>query len=141
MKYINSLLIGLALFVAYLFGNVSFARDYLTIGITQFPSSFHPNIDNMLAKAYIQALTRRPLTVYNDKWKLQCMLCIKLPTLENGLAKKEIAPNGRKGVAVTYTLHPNATWGDGSPVTTKDIIFIWNSTVAYTKLMLLTKKP
>ena len=125
MKYINSLLIGLALFVAYLFGNVSFARDYLTIGITQFPSSFHPNIDNMLAKAYIQALTRRPLTVYNDKWKLQCMLCIKLPTLENGLAKKEIAPNGRKGVAVTYTLHPNATWGDGRPVTTKDIIFTW----------------
>ncbi len=101
------------------------ARDQLTIGITQFPSSFHPNIDSMLAKTYILALTRRPLTVYDQEWNLKCMLCTNIPTLENGLAKKETTPDGKNGIAVTYTLHPNATWGDGMPVTTKDVIFTW----------------
>ncbi|MBT3916561.1 MAG: hypothetical protein HOF23_09330, partial [Rhodospirillaceae bacterium] len=28
-------------------------KDRLVIGITQFPSTFHPNIDSMLAKTYI----------------------------------------------------------------------------------------
>ena len=32
-------------------------------------------------------------------------------------------PDGKKGVKVTYTIHPKATWGDGTPVTTKDVIF------------------
>ncbi len=101
------------------------ADDELVIGITQFPSSFHPNIDSMLAKSYILAMTRRPITVFDKDWKLVCMLCIKLPTIENGLAKPERAPNGKRGIAVTYTLHPKVTWGDGVPVTTKDVVFTW----------------
>jgi peptide/nickel transport system substrate-binding protein len=105
--------------------NNAVAKEQLTIGITQFPSSFHPNIDSMLAKTYILALTRRPLTAYDQNWKLICMLCTKLPTFENGLAKKETTPNGRSGVAVTYSIHPQATWGDGVPVTTKDVQFTW----------------
>ncbi len=31
------------------------AKDELVIGITQFPSTFHPNIDAMAAKSYILA--------------------------------------------------------------------------------------
>src|SRR3546814_4078548 len=26
---------------------------------------------------------------------------------------------------MTYTLQPDATWGDGTPVTTKDVLFTW----------------
>jgi len=99
--------------------------DELVIGITQFPSSFHPNIDSMLAKSYILAMTRRPITVFNKDWKLVCMLCTQLPTIENSLAKPERAPNGKQGIAVTYTLNPRATWGDGVPVTTRDVVFTW----------------
>ena len=101
------------------------SNDELVIGITQFPSSFHPNIDSMLAKSYILAMTRRPITVFDRDWKLVCMLCVTLPTIENGRAKPERAPNGKRGIAVTYTLHPKATWGDGVPVTTKDVVFTW----------------
>ena len=56
------------------------ANETLTIGTTQFPSTFHPNIDSMLAKNYILGMTRRPLTMHNAKWKLGCMLCETLPT-------------------------------------------------------------
>jgi len=100
-------------------------KDKLVIGITQFPSTFHPNIDAMLAKSYILAMTRRPFTVYDKTWKNICLLCTKLPSIENGLAKPETAPGGRKGIAVTYTIMPKATWGDGVPVTTKDVLFTW----------------
>lgn len=101
------------------------AKDELVIGITQFPSSFHPTIDTMMAKTYILSMTRRPFTVYNKDWQLICMLCTKLPTIENGLAVPEKTPKGSQGIAVTYTIHGQATWGDGTPVTTKDVLFSW----------------
>ena len=101
------------------------ARDDLVIGITQFPSTFHPNIDAMLAKTYILGLTRRPLTVYDKDWQLRCMLCVKLPTIENGLAVPERTPDGKQGIAVTYTIRDDANWGDGKPVSTDDVVFTW----------------
>ena len=97
----------------------------LTIGITQFPSTFNPYIDPMLAKSYILAMTRRPVLTYDAKWKLRCFLCEQVPSIENGLAKIVTLPNGKKGIEVTYTLKPGLTWGDGTPLTTKDIIFAW----------------
>ncbi len=101
------------------------SRDELVIGLTQFPASFHPNIDSMLAKTYVLAMTRRPFTAYDAEWKLVCMLCVELPTIDNGLAVPERGPKGKKGVAVTYAIRPDATWGDGVPVTTKDVVFTW----------------
>ena len=79
----------------------------------------------MLAKSYILGFTRRPFTVHDQDWQLVCMLCTKLPTIENGLAVPETAPNGKKGIAVTYTIRPDAVWGDGKPITTKDVLFTW----------------
>ncbi len=101
------------------------AREELVIGITQFPSTFHPAIDSMLAKSYILAMTRRPLTVYDAEWKLVCMLCVELPTIENGGAVREKTPDGGDGIAITYTIRPGARWGDGTPVTTRDVLFTW----------------
>jgi peptide/nickel transport system substrate-binding protein len=99
--------------------------DELVIGITQYPSTFHPNIDSMLAKTYVLSFTRRPFTAYDKDWKLVCMLCETLPSIENGLAVPEKTPDGKQGIAVTYTIRADATWGDGTPVTTKDVVFTW----------------
>jgi peptide/nickel transport system substrate-binding protein len=101
------------------------AKDELVIGITQFPSTFHPNIDAMMAKSYVLGMTRRPFTVYDPDWELVCLLCTELPTLENGLAVIEpgAGEGGRDGIRITYTIHPEATWGDGVPVTTEDVLF------------------
>ncbi len=46
------------------------AKDELIIGMTQFPSTFHPNIDSMLAKTYVLSMARRPFTVHDKDWKL-----------------------------------------------------------------------
>ncbi len=105
-------------------------KDELIIGITQFPSTLNPLIDAMLAKSYVLGMARRPITTYGPDWQLICMLCAGLPTIENGRAvpfelDKPNDAGGTKGIRLTYTLHPDAAWGDGTPVTTKDVIFTW----------------
>ncbi len=100
-------------------------RRQLTIGITQFPSTFHPAIDSMLAKTYVLSAVRRPFTAFDPEWQLICLLCVELPTLENGGAVKERTPEGKQGIAVTYTIQPGAAWGDGTPVTSADVVFSW----------------
>ncbi len=97
----------------------------LKIGSTQYPSTLHPLIDSMLAKSYVLGMTRRPLTAYDQEWQLICLLCVELPTIENGLAVPEELPDGGEGIAVTYQIHPEATWGDGTPVTSADAVFTW----------------
>lgn len=103
------------------------AKDNLVIGITQYPSTFHPNIDSMLAKSYVHGLTRRPITVINAEWDTVCLLCEELPTLENGGAKLEKTPDGKDGIAVTYKIIDEAVWGDGNPITVDDVIFTWET--------------
>ena len=100
-------------------------RTELIIGVTQFPPSFNPALDTSVAQTYVLGMTRRPFTVFDQEWKLICMLCTGLPSFDNGLAVKETLDDGTTGVAVTYTIHPDATWADGTPVTTKDVVFTW----------------
>lgn len=100
-------------------------RDELVIGITQFPASFHPMFEAMVAKSYVLGMTRRPHTTYDADWRLICMLCEQLPTIDNGLAVRETTPDGKEGIAVTYTIVAGAVWGDGTPITTRDVVFAW----------------
>jgi len=101
------------------------AQDELVIGITQFPSTLHPYINAMLAKSYVLNAVLRPLTAYDQDWTLVCLLCEELPTIENGGAVPETLADGSTGVAVTFRIHPDATWGDGTPVTSADAVFTW----------------
>ncbi|HEY4636526.1 MAG TPA: peptide ABC transporter substrate-binding protein, partial [Rhodospirillales bacterium] len=103
------------------------AKDTLVIGITQFPATLHPDIDEMAAKSYVLGATRRPFTTYDPDWKLTCMLCVELPTLENGGARLETTPDGKHGMAVTYRIQPGARWGDGVPLTSADVVFTWQA--------------
>ena len=103
------------------------ARETLTIGITQFPSTLHPNIDSMAAKSYVLGFCRRPVTAHGPDWRLAPMLCEELPSLENGLAVQETTPDGRPGLRVTWVLRQGLRWGDGTPLTTEDLRFTWEA--------------
>jgi peptide/nickel transport system substrate-binding protein len=100
-------------------------HDTLTIGIAQFPSSLHPDIDPEVVRAYAMGFVIRPVTAFDAAWKNTCLLCTDLPTLENGLARREDRPDGKAGLAVTIKLKPGLTWGDGQSVTARDILFTW----------------
>jgi len=105
-------------------------RDSLTIGLSQYPGNFHPNIENMAAKAYIQGFTLRPVTAYGADWKLTCIACESLPSLENGEAVRETMPDGKPGLRVTWRLK-ELKWGDGTPVTAEDMRFAWEAGRAF----------
>jgi peptide/nickel transport system substrate-binding protein len=100
-------------------------HDTLTIGIAQFPSSLQPDIDAEVVRSYAMGFVIRQITAFGPDWKNSCLLCTELPTLENGLAKVEDRADGKKGLAVTIKLKPDLAWGDGQPVTAKDIAFTW----------------
>ena len=122
----KKLLLVLTATVTLFISLFSHANDELTIGITQFPATLHPNIESMVAKSYVLGMTQRPFTAYDQEWKLVCMLCTDLPTIEKGTAKLETTAEGNQGIAVTYTIQPEARWGDGTPITTADVMFTWN---------------
>lgn len=103
------------------------SRDALTIGITQYPSTFHPNIENMAAKSYVLGFVRRPLTAWDADWRLTCLACETLPSLDNGLAERETTPDGKPGIRVTYRLRGDLRWGDGTPVSAEDLRFAWEA--------------
>ncbi len=101
------------------------AREELVIGISQFPTGFHPNTQSHVALSLIMGMTLRPFTVYDKDWQLTCLLCTDLPSLENGSARLTEKADGTPTIAVDYTIQPEATWGDGTPITTEDVLFTW----------------
>lgn len=98
------------------------AKDELVVAMTQMPGTWNPIISSMLAKSLISNMTARPLTAFDAEWKLVCLACTELPTVENGKARVVDLPAGKKGMEIDFELR-DLRWGDGVPVTTKDVAF------------------
>lgn len=114
--------------LALLFGGSGLrAEQTITIGIVTFPTQLHPAIDALATKSYVLAMTRRPVSTYDKDWRLVCMLCEKLPNLEDGSAREIIREDGTRTIELTYTLRENLFWADGVKVTTKDVAFSWQA--------------
>ncbi len=99
------------------------ARDALTVGISQFPASMHPYIDPFVVKTYVLDFVTHPVTAFDADWHNGCLMCERLPSLRNGAVTLETGPDGKPGMAVAWTLKPGLFWGDGVPVTTRDLAF------------------
>jgi hypothetical protein len=91
------------------------AAEDLTIGMSQFPPTFNPLIEAVLAKEMVLSATQRPLTVHDRDWQPICMLCTRYPTLENGLAVLEELPDGGQGIAAVRALWKASRVADPHP--------------------------
>jgi peptide/nickel transport system substrate-binding protein len=119
---------ALAALIAFcLAASPAWARDQLVIGLASYPSEFHPEVNPEAVKSYIESFALRSITSFDKDWKLVCMLCTEVPSLENGMVTIEDRPGGApghtKGMAVTVKLRPDLFWGDGAPVTASDLAF------------------
>jgi len=103
------------------------AKDTLTIGLSQFPSNLHPNIDSMLSKSWVLYTSHRPLTTFDPEWNLICVLCEELPDLAKGTAEEFTTAEGKRSIRATFKLREGLKWGDGTPVTSKDAVFTWQA--------------
>jgi peptide/nickel transport system substrate-binding protein len=125
MKHLSTLAAAGLSAALLLTGEAHAAKDQLIIGVAQFPSTLHPNIDAEVIKSYTLNFVIRQITAYDPGWKNSCLICAELPTIANGLAKIEDRPDGTKGMAVTIKLKPDLKWADGVKVTAKDLAFTW----------------
>ena len=112
----------LLLLVLALFAFPAFAKDELVLAMTQAPGTMNPLISSMLAKSLIQNMIARPITAYDPDWNLVCLVCVELPSIEKKTARIVTLPDGRQGIETDMALKP-MKWGDGTPVTAKDIAF------------------
>lgn len=100
-------------------------KDQLVVGQLQFLTNFHPLVQVNNTKRLVVNYSLRPMTAFDENIVNHCVLCDTLPTIENGLAKIVDLPDGKKGMKVTLKLRDGLAWGDGVPVTSKDIEFTW----------------
>jgi peptide/nickel transport system substrate-binding protein len=130
LKISSTLLGAVALSLLHLFApSLALAqapKDSLVIGMSQYPPSLHPGIEPTVAKVYALRFAYRPIAAYNDDMKMQCFICTELPSLANGRVKVVDLGAGMKGMTVKFTLHPQAKWGDGVAITSKDVEFSWS---------------
>lgn len=100
------------------------SNDQLTIGTSQEFETLNPIIHQMAATAHILGMTNRVLTIANAQWEYECVLCVDIPTFENGMVKK-ISEGGREKLLVQWEIKENAEWGDGKPITGEDVKASW----------------
>lgn len=128
MKTIASRLVMVLLMGACVFLSTAQAapnNQQLVIGMSQEFDTMNPLISSMTAAKIIEYAVNRPLAMHDANWKAKCFLCTKIPTFENGLAKKIIDKDGKEKIIATWEIQPNAKWGDGVPVTGNDVKFSW----------------
>jgi len=99
-------------------------NDQLVLAMSQEFENLNPILQQMLATSYLNGFVIHSINWINKDWEWECALCIKMPSLENGLAKI-ITENGVKKVVSEWEIKPKAKWGDGAPVTGHDFKLSW----------------
>ena len=96
----------------------------LRIGITQEFESLNPLIAQMSATFYLYSMVNRTLIGLDDNAEFRAQLAVQMPTLENGLARF-VEIDGVRKLEADWEILPGATWGDGVPVTCRDLELSW----------------
>ncbi len=111
-------ILGLMIMVAT--NSFAASKEQLTIGVAAEFENLHPLIGTQAVTSYMLNLAYRPLIVLDLKSKWKPLLIKEIPTLENKLAKRR-----GEGIEVTFEFVKNLKWGDGTPVTCRDVAFAW----------------
>ncbi len=94
------------------------ATDTLNIGIGAEFENLNPLISSQAATKYILYLAHRPLIVLTPDLEWKPQMIKEIPTLKNKLLKQK-----GSSLEMVIEILPEISWGDGVPVTCKDIDF------------------
>jgi peptide/nickel transport system substrate-binding protein len=93
-------------------GNLSFEIPF---------DSAHPYLETG-ASTY---LLHRPL-VRNKEGRYECVLCVDIPTLENGGLIITEKDRGQKNLESTWKLNTTSKWANGDPIVADDFVLAWS---------------
>ena len=94
------------------------ATDALNIGIGAEFENLNPLISTQAATKYMLYLAHRPLIVLTPDLQWKPQMIKEIPSLQNKLLKKK-----GQSLEMVIEILPEISWGDGVPVTCKDIDF------------------
>jgi len=95
------------------------ARD-ITITFFEEPDNLNPMYSGMWFSGVAMDLYLRGLWVYDENNQFVPELAAEVPSVENG----GISADGK---TITIKLRKGVTWHDGTPVTSKDLVFTWEA--------------
>jgi len=104
-----------------LFGAKLQAKDTLQIGMLAEFESLNPIVLSQAASRYVMYMAHRPLFALTPDGKWYSPILKEVPSLENKLVKKK-----GKNLELNIEFKEAVKWGDGTPVTCKDLAFTWN---------------
>jgi peptide/nickel transport system substrate-binding protein len=100
------------------------SNDQLVIGMTQEFENLNPIIMSMSATTYLYRMVNRTLVALDEFTQWQPQLAVEIPTFENGLARF-VHDDGVRKLEADWEIREAAAWGDGVPVTCRDLAFSW----------------
>ncbi|RWX58244.1 peptide ABC transporter substrate-binding protein, partial [Mesorhizobium sp. M4B.F.Ca.ET.089.01.1.1] len=85
----------------------------------QAPSMMNPYLAGGDKEVIAASLVLEPLAGYDENGVLFPRLAAEIPTVENGGVAEDLK-------SITWKLKSGLKWSDGSPVTSKDVVFTAN---------------
>ncbi len=112
--------------VAFLHNSAALAlgNDELKVGINQEFESLNFVIATTAGAKYVLFFVYRPMIFLDADGKWKGHLAKEIPSLENKKVKI-ITKDGKKFLESTWEIKKEAGWGDGTPVTCKDLKLGW----------------
>lgn len=99
--------------------------DTVVLALQQEPDTLHPLIGSMMARTIVNSAWQVGCMAQNEKAEWLNLGCEgDVPTLENGGATF-VGEGPDRFLEVTHKIRDDWRWTDGTPVTTKDVIFNW----------------
>ena len=117
--------LAMSLVCVFFLTAVGFAGDELRIGVSGEFQPGHPLLPNSEMTGLAYSFSLLPLVSLEKGWTWQCRLCTKLPTQANRGIELFTDKIGLTKIALHLAIPENARWGDGQPITTKDLSFTW----------------
>lgn len=118
MKYFKFFLLTSMFTSIFPSSGLAISKESFTIGTIAEFESLQPVIATQAAAHYMIYMTWRPLVYLDQDNKWQTSILTKVPTIENKSAKRK-----GQGLEVNIEIIEKAVWGDGTPITCKDIEF------------------
>jgi peptide/nickel transport system substrate-binding protein len=101
------------------------AADTVVLALQQEPDTLHPNIGSMMSRTIVNSTWQIGCMGQNEKTEWVNLGCDgQVPTFENGGAAF-VGEGADKHLEVTHKIRDDWRWTDGTPVTTKDVLYNW----------------
>ena len=98
------------------------APKVITIAYSQEPDNVTGEYSNMTYSVWLDQIVMAGLGTWDAKDQFVPELAAEIPSAANGDVSAD-------GLTITWKLKPGLKWSDGQPLTSKDVVFTWQSQI------------